>query len=72
MSAYCYFSSYVNYQVLYMLTYTEYFGFLIDQVKEAHYKAHPDWKWCSKDRRKSAKSTSEHEEDDKLFSGLLL
>ncbi|XP_065578825.1 protein capicua homolog [Artemia franciscana] len=24
------------------------------QVKEAHFKAHPDWKWCSKDRRKSS------------------
>ncbi|GAB1603243.1 protein capicua homolog isoform X1 [Argonauta hians] len=23
------------------------------QVKEAHFKAHPDWKWCSKDRKKS-------------------
>ncbi|XP_029587563.1 protein capicua homolog isoform X2 [Salmo trutta] len=23
------------------------------QVKEAHFKAHPDWKWCNKDRRKS-------------------
>lgn len=24
------------------------------EVKEAHFKAHPDWKWCSKDRRKSS------------------
>ncbi|KAJ8268376.1 hypothetical protein COCON_G00135480 [Conger conger] len=23
------------------------------QVKEAHFKAHPDWKWCNKDRKKS-------------------
>ncbi|KAG7262559.1 hypothetical protein CRUP_030121, partial [Coryphaenoides rupestris] len=23
------------------------------QVKEAHFKAYPDWKWCNKDRRKS-------------------
>ncbi|RVE66778.1 hypothetical protein OJAV_G00110750 [Oryzias javanicus] len=23
------------------------------KVKEAHFKAHPDWKWCNKDRRKS-------------------
>uniref|UniRef100_A0A3B1KL38 Protein capicua homolog n=1 Tax=Astyanax mexicanus TaxID=7994 RepID=A0A3B1KL38_ASTMX len=23
------------------------------QVKEAHFRAHPDWKWCNKDRRKS-------------------
>ncbi|CAB1351140.1 unnamed protein product [Coregonus sp. 'balchen'] len=22
-------------------------------VKEAHFRAHPDWKWCNKDRRKS-------------------
>ncbi|KAM5297823.1 protein capicua homolog isoform 5-T5 [Glossophaga mutica] len=31
------------------------------QVKEAHFKAHPDWKWCNKDRKKSsseAKPTS--------------
>lgn len=27
------------------------------QVKEAHFKAHPDWKWCSKDRRKSSNSS---------------
>lgn len=26
---------------------------LASEVKEAHFKAHPDWKWCSKDRRKS-------------------
>ncbi|GAB6019604.1 hypothetical protein CHUAL_001169 [Chamberlinius hualienensis] len=24
------------------------------QVKEAHFKAHPDWKWCSRDRKKSS------------------
>ncbi|KAF6206975.1 hypothetical protein GE061_018212 [Apolygus lucorum] len=24
------------------------------KVKEAHFKAHPEWKWCSKDRRKSS------------------
>ncbi|XP_067093832.1 protein capicua homolog isoform X2 [Osmerus mordax] len=23
------------------------------QVKEAHFKAHPDWKWCNKDRKKA-------------------
>nr|CAB3231215.1 capicua Cic protein /capicua homolog [Phallusia mammillata] len=23
------------------------------QVKEAHFKAHPDWKWCSKERKRS-------------------
>ncbi|CAG0912893.1 unnamed protein product [Notodromas monacha] len=26
------------------------------QVKEAHFKAHPEWKWCSKERRKSSTS----------------
>uniref|UniRef100_UPI00398EE6B4 protein capicua homolog n=1 Tax=Pristiophorus japonicus TaxID=55135 RepID=UPI00398EE6B4 len=24
------------------------------RVKEAHFKAHPDWKWCNKDRKKSS------------------
>ncbi|KAL5273126.1 CIC family protein [Megaselia abdita] len=27
---------------------------LASSVKDAHYKAHPEWKWCSKDRRKSS------------------
>lgn len=27
---------------------------LASEVKEAHFKAHPDWKWCSKDKRKSS------------------
>lgn len=27
---------------------------LASEVKEAHFKAYPDWKWCSKDRRKSS------------------
>jgi hypothetical protein len=27
-------------------------------VKEAHFKAHPEWKWCSKDRRKSSSGGS--------------
>jgi hypothetical protein len=26
---------------------------LASQVKEAHFKVHPDWKWCSKERKKS-------------------
>lgn len=26
-------------------------------MKEAHFKAHPEWKWCSKDRRKSSTSS---------------
>ncbi len=27
-------------------------------MKEAHFKAHPEWKWCNKDRRKSSSSSS--------------
>ncbi|GFO30034.1 protein capicua homolog [Plakobranchus ocellatus] len=27
---------------------------LAAKVKEAHFKAHPDWKWCSKDRKRSS------------------
>ncbi|XP_028141757.1 putative transcription factor capicua isoform X1 [Diabrotica virgifera virgifera] len=27
---------------------------LASEVKEAHFKAHPEWKWCNKDRRKSS------------------
>ncbi|VDM40344.1 unnamed protein product [Toxocara canis] len=27
---------------------------LATQVKEAHFRAHPDWKWCSRERKKSA------------------
>lgn len=27
---------------------------LASKVKEAHFKAHPDWKWCSKDRKRSS------------------
>ena len=26
----------------------------VRQVKEAHFKAHPEWKWCAKERRKSS------------------
>lgn len=29
---------------------------LASEVKEAHFKAHPEWKWCSKDRKKSTNS----------------
>ncbi|XP_055715349.1 uncharacterized protein LOC129809512 isoform X7 [Phlebotomus papatasi] len=32
---------------------------LATEVKEAHFKAHPEWKWCSKDRRKSSSSTKD-------------
>ena len=42
----------------------------LSQVKEAHFKAHPDWKWCSKDRRKSG-STSSAKGDGKEPRGTL-
>ncbi|XP_067645611.1 putative transcription factor capicua [Eurosta solidaginis] len=29
---------------------------LASSVKDAHFKLHPEWKWCSKDRRKSSSS----------------
>lgn len=29
---------------------------LASSVKDAHFKLHPHWKWCSKDRRKSSSS----------------
>lgn len=32
---------------------------LASEVKEAHFRAHPEWKWCSKDRRKSSSSTKD-------------
>lgn len=31
------------------------------QVKEAHFKAHPDWKWSSRDRKKSSTNTQSKE-----------
>ena len=34
------------------------------QVKEAHFKAHPEWRWCSKERKKSL---SGGEENNALF-----
>ena len=36
---------------------------IVMQVKEAHFKAHPDWKWCSRDRKKSASGTKKSERD---------
>lgn len=32
---------------------------LASEMKEAHFKAHPEWKWCSKDRKKSSGSGKE-------------
>jgi hypothetical protein len=29
---------------------------LAGQIRDAHFKAHPDWKWTSKERKKSASS----------------
>ncbi len=30
---------------------------LANQVKEEHFRAHPEWKWCAKERRKSSSSS---------------
>ncbi|XP_071959061.1 protein capicua homolog isoform X2 [Antedon mediterranea] len=38
---------------------------LASQVKEAHFKAHPDWKWCNRERKKSGDGRKES--DRKLF-----
>lgn len=32
---------------------------LASEMKEAHFKAYPEWKWCSKDRKKSSSSTKD-------------
>lgn len=42
------------YILQYILVFLTTFFFLCSQVKEAHFKAHPDWKWCNKDRKKSS------------------
>merc|ERR1719211_271368 len=42
---------------------------LAHQVKEAHFKAHPEWKWCTKERRKS--SSSNKSEASRMDVGLL-
>ena len=39
---------------------------LASEVKEAHFKAHPEWKWCSKDRRKSSSSKDPRERMNSL------
>ena len=36
--------------------------FVSSQVKEAHFRAHPDWKWCTKDRKKSPRKGSDRSE----------
>uniref|UniRef100_A0A915AGU7 HMG box domain-containing protein n=1 Tax=Parascaris univalens TaxID=6257 RepID=A0A915AGU7_PARUN len=35
---------------------------LATQVKEAHFRAHPDWKWCSRERKKSTNGTRKESE----------
>lgn len=40
----------------------------IFQVKEAHFKAHPDFKWCNKDKRKS-NSTSRSRKTSESSAG---
>lgn len=42
---------------------------LASEVKEAHFKAHPEWKWCSKDRRKSSSSTKDSRERMESLDG---
>jgi len=37
------------------------------QVKDAHFKQHPEWKWCSKDRKKS-KNAARKSEIEQLSS----
>lgn len=32
---------------------------LASEMKEAHFKAYPEWKWCSKDRKKSSSSNKD-------------
>lgn len=32
------------------------------QVKEAHFRAYPHWKWCTKDRKKSPRKVSDRTE----------
>ncbi|KAL8588763.1 hypothetical protein ACOMHN_042105 [Nucella lapillus] len=43
---------------------------LASKVKEAHFKAHPDWKWCSKDRKRSSTiaTTLKQQRDSRLSS----
>ncbi|XP_026477343.1 uncharacterized protein LOC113383295 isoform X3 [Ctenocephalides felis] len=42
---------------------------LASEVKEAHFKAHPEWKWCSKDRRKSSTSSATATNRDAIARG---
>ncbi|XP_034246606.1 protein capicua homolog isoform X2 [Thrips palmi] len=34
---------------------------LASEVKEAHFKAHPEWKWCSKEKKKTSSSSQKDE-----------
>ena len=52
------------------------------QVKDAHFKQHPEWKWCSRDRKKSKNtprkseieqpSSSDDQAQDTHFTGVFL
>jgi hypothetical protein len=37
-------------------------------VKDAHFKKHPDWKWCSKERKKSKSGNKCKSEAEQLSS----
>ncbi|VDN34340.1 unnamed protein product [Gongylonema pulchrum] len=42
---------------------------LATQVKEAHFRAHPDWKWCNRERKKTGSSNrKEIEQHDYVSS----
>ncbi|MFH4974241.1 hypothetical protein AB6A40_000950 [Gnathostoma spinigerum] len=43
---------------------------LASQVKEAHFRAHPDWKWCSRERKKSANSFQKDSESQEDGTGM--
>uniref|UniRef100_A0A914D6L6 HMG box domain-containing protein n=1 Tax=Acrobeloides nanus TaxID=290746 RepID=A0A914D6L6_9BILA len=39
---------------------------LASEVKEAHFKAHPDWKWCNRERQKSGSAQINEGEERKI------
>ncbi|XP_068733422.1 protein capicua homolog isoform X2 [Montipora capricornis] len=42
---------------------------LAAQVKEAHFRAYPHWKWCTKDRKKSPRKGSDRSESADSIDG---
>ncbi|XP_078379381.1 uncharacterized protein LOC144662450 isoform X2 [Oculina patagonica] len=42
---------------------------LAAQVKEAHFRAYPHWKWCTKDRKKSPRKVSDRTESSDSLGG---